>query len=112
MAPPKAEMGTSIPSGGPIEAAEPGGSPYVIARYRDPRGNLRSMLGLIIRRPGLEPWPRLFHNLRASRQNELAATYPIHIVCRGIRNSALIANKHDLSGTDDYVEQAAGKSNA
>jgi hypothetical protein len=65
----------------------------------------------IIRRAGLTPWERAFHNLRASRQNELSATFPIHFVCRWIGNSALIANKHYLSETDDCFE-AAVKSDA
>ena len=35
----------------------------------------------IITRAGLTPWPRLWHNLRASRQSELASQYPVHTVC-------------------------------
>jgi integrase len=92
-----------------FDAAEPG-TTHVITRYRDAGGNLRTQFARIIRRGGLEPWDRVWHNLRASRQNELAATYPIHVVCRWIGNSALIANKHYLSGTDEYFEMAAGKS--
>ena len=61
----------------------------------------------IIRRAGLKPWPKLFHNLRASRETELAADFPIHVVCAWIGNSALIAAKHYLQVTDDYFERAA-----
>jgi integrase len=94
-----------------FDAAEPG-TIHVITRYRDATANLRTHFARIIRKAGLEPWERLWHNLRASRQNELAATYPIHIVCRWMGNSALIANKHYLSGTDDYFDMAAGKSDS
>src|SRR5207247_9674305 len=90
-----------------LQAAEPG-TVHVITRYRDATANLRTELERIIKRAGLEWWDRVWHNLRASRQNELAAVYPIHIVCRWIGNSALIANKHYLSGTDDYFEAAVG----
>lgn len=85
---------------------------HVITRYRDASGNLRTQFVRIIKRAGLEPWERVFHNLRASRQNELAASYPIHVVCRWIGNSALIADKHYLSGTDDYFEMAVGENGA
>ena len=49
------------------------GVEHVITAYRDTNANLRTQLKRIIKRAGLEPWPRLFHNLRATRQTELAA---------------------------------------
>ena len=52
----------------------------VITRYRDTNSNLRTQLLRILRRAGVTPWERLFHNLRASRQTELADEFPAHIV--------------------------------
>ena len=49
-----------------FEQAEPG-SVFVVARFRDARTNLRTQFQRIIRRAGLEPWPKLFQNLRSSR---------------------------------------------
>src|SRR5262249_5467906 len=69
--------------------------------------NLRTRLTKIIRRAGLMPWPKLFHNLRASRETELAATYPLHVVCAWIGNSTLIAQKHYLTVTEDDFQRAA-----
>jgi hypothetical protein len=46
---------------------------------------------MIIKRAGLKPWPKLWHNLRITRQTELAATFPIHVVCEWLGNSTLIA---------------------
>jgi len=89
-----------------FELAEPG-TVHVITRYRDPNQNLRTQFLRIIRRAGLKPWPKLFHNLRASRETELAAEYPIHVVCSWIGNTAMIAVKHYLQVTDDYFERAA-----
>jgi hypothetical protein len=54
---------------------------YVINRYRGATQNLRTVFARIIRRGGLTPWPKVFHNLRASRQTELTERYPIHITC-------------------------------
>jgi integrase len=86
------------------EAAE--GAVYVINRYRCRNQNLRTQLLRILRKAGVKAWPRLFHNLRATRETELAAQYPIHVVCAWIGNTARIAAKHYLQVTDDYFDRA------
>lgn len=50
-----------------------------------------------------------FHNMRASRETELAATFPLHIVCEWIGNSAAIAQKHYLQVTDADYEKATSQ---
>lgn len=84
------------------------GAVHVIARYRNPDKNFRTRFLKIIKRAGLTPWPKPFHNLRASRETELAATYPFHVVCAWIGNSATIAQKHYLQVTEDYFDRAGG----
>jgi site-specific recombinase XerD len=81
-------------------------STYVINHYRHRNQNLRTRLRRIIRKAGLEPWPKLFHNLRASRETELVEEYPIHVVCKWIGNTALIAAKHYLQVTEDHFKRA------
>lgn len=83
------------------------GEEFVIVRYRDTNTNLRTQLMRIIKRAGVKPWPKLFHNLRASRETELAATYPLHTVCEWIGNSARIASAHYLQVTKADFERAA-----
>jgi hypothetical protein len=41
--------------------------------------NLRTQFERIVKHAGLKKWPRLFHNLRSSRQTELAETFPSHV---------------------------------
>ena len=60
----------------------------------------------IIRKAGLEPWPKLFHNLRASRETELAAEHPMHVVCEWIGNSPKVAKEHYLRVTDADFDKA------
>src|SRR5262245_55402571 len=72
---------------------------YVISRSRDPGVNWRTQFTKILKRAGLEPWPKLFHQLRISRQTELAAVHPLHVVCDWICNSRLIAQEHYLRST-------------
>ncbi len=88
-----------------FEQAEPG-TVFLINRYRDANQNLRTQLQRICKRAGVETWPKLFHNLRASRETELAGEYPLHIACAWIGNSALIAQKHYLKVTDADFEKA------
>jgi len=89
-----------------FEQAQPGAE-YVITRYRRAVCNLRTQLQRIIRKAGLEPWPKLFHNLRATRETELCERWPEHVVCAWIGNSRPVARKHYLQVTDEHFEQAA-----
>lgn len=89
-----------------FDEAEPG-SEYVITRYRGAGANLRTQFERIIVRAGVKPWPKPFHNLRASRQTELAETFPIHVVCQWIGNSQAIAQEHYLQVTDAHFAQAS-----
>jgi len=85
----------------------PEGTTQVITIKTDGNQNLWTRFAKIIRRAGLTPWPKLFHNLRASRETELAATYPLHVVCTWLGNSTLIAKKHYLQVTDADFQRAA-----
>jgi len=73
---------------------------FVISRYRSTNANLRTQFSRIIRRAGLKQWPRLFHNLRATRQTELSAEFPLHVVCEWLGNSGVIAQEHYLRVTE------------
>ncbi len=90
------------------EGCEPG-TEWVITRYRDASQNLRTTLEKIIRRAGLQPWPKLWQNLRSTRQTELAESFPAHVVCNWIGNSQAVANEHYLQVTDDHFEKATRK---
>ena len=82
------------------------GTEHVVTRYRDASQNLRTTMLKIIRRAGLEPWERVFHNLRASRQTELAQTFPAHVVCSWMGNSEAVAGEHYLHTTETDFQKA------
>lgn len=88
------------------EQAEPG-TTHVITRYRDTNANLRTQLTKIIRHAGLEAWPKLFQNLRATRQTELEEDFPSHVVNAWIGNTQQVAEKHYLQVTDDHFKRAS-----
>lgn len=94
------------------ENESPGRSVYVLARLRSrgsvkavERGfwanmNLRQHFLRLLERAGIKPWPKLWHNLRASAQTDLAARFPIHVCCEWLGNSEVIAREHYLQVTD------------
>jgi integrase len=82
------------------------GAVYVISRYRQPNSNLRTQFERILKRAALDPWPKIFHNLRASRQTELAEKLPAHVVCAWLGNTEEVAKAHYLQVTDAHFAQA------
>lgn len=100
----------------------PEGAEYVVdEKYRKaamgPSGwmnaNLRTTFEKIVKRAGLTPWPRLFHNLRASRETELVESYPVQVVTSWLGNTPRIAMKHYLMTTDEHFAAAVqGKGEA
>lgn len=68
--------------------------------------NLRTTFEKIITKAGVEQWPKLFQNLRASRETELMAIYPIKDVCTWIGNSPSIAMKHYAMVTSKSFDSA------
>jgi len=91
-----------------FERAEPG-TVHVICRARGPNANLRTQFLRILEAAKIPAWPKLFHNLRASRETELADEFPIHVVCEWIGNSPDVARKHYFTVTDDHFARAAGE---
>ena len=78
----------------------------VISRYRDTNANLRTQMLRIIKRAGCTAWPKLFQNLRSTRETELAERFPMHVVCEWIGNSQAVAAKHYLQTTDEHYAAA------
>jgi integrase len=90
-----------------FERAEPG-SEAVVPRLRDPGVNLRTMFHKIITRAGEKPWPRLYHNMRASCATDWCERFPNHVVAGWLGHSPLIAAQHYLQTRDAHFELAAG----
>ena len=93
----------------------PEGSDFVLpslqreaARLGDWRAvNLRTRFQKIVKKAGLTPWPRLWHNLRASRQTELTEQFPAHVVSAWLGNSERIAAQHYLQVLDSHFQKAS-----
>ncbi len=87
------------------EEAEPG-TKWLITRYRHANSNLRTEFNRIVRKAGLTPWPKLFNNLRKSRQTELTDRFAEHVVCAWMGNSEQVAREHYLHVTEEHFRRA------
>ena len=83
------------------------GSVYVFEKKITDKTNLRKRLQGIIQKAGVVAWPRLFQNLRASRETELARLYSIDCVTAWMGNTQSVALSHYLQVTDADFEKAA-----
>ena len=93
------------------EAGESPESPFVVTIYRglhNARANMRTPFVTILLRAGIVPWPKLFHNLRATRQTELCQQFPQHVVCAWLGNTHAVATEHYLRTTEADFARAAG----
>jgi hypothetical protein len=59
-----------------------------------------------VRKTGLTQWPRLFHNLRASRETELVEQFPVQVVTAWLGNTPSVALKHYLMATEEHFQKA------
>jgi integrase len=91
-----------------FDAAEPG-SEYVVSKHRAPSENMRQGLLRLIRRAGLQAWPKLFVNLRASRATELAEDFPGHVAAAWLGHTEAVANEHYRQVTDEHYTRAASE---
>ncbi|MCW5756975.1 MAG: site-specific integrase [Phycisphaeraceae bacterium] len=88
------------------DLAEPG-EPRLFPRLGT-SDNLRTTGLKILARAGLTPWPRLFHNLRASCETDWCEAHPMHVVSAWLGHSPKVAMKHYLRVRDDDFAKAAG----
>ncbi len=89
-------------------AEVPAQSEWVVSRSRSNRVNLRTQLLRILKKAKIGPWPKLFQNLRSSRETELMKEFPIHVVCGWLGNTPKVAIKHYTQVTDEDFRKANG----
>jgi integrase len=82
------------------------GAVHVIERHRLPSGNLGPQTHRIMKRAGITAWPKLFMNMRSSRQTELEDKFPTHVVCKWLGNKPAVAHKHYLKVTEEHFADA------
>lgn len=74
---------------------------YVIEDYRK-GANLGTHFKRIVVGAGIEPWPKIFHNLRSSCRTDLQDQFPSHVIDAWLGHSTKVAEKHYLQVTEDH----------
>ncbi len=85
------------------EQAEPGKT-FVAPMAARKGANLRTQMERIITKAGHAPWPRLFQNLRASRETDWVEKYPSHVVAKWLGHSPKVAAQHYLMSREHHFE--------
>ncbi|MCC5828286.1 MAG: tyrosine-type recombinase/integrase [Phycisphaeraceae bacterium] len=93
-----------------VEALEQAGAGenHIFARFRVGSGNLGTQLRRYIRRAGLEAWPKVWQNLRASRATDLVERFPSHVAAAWLGHTERIADAHYRQVTDEHFARATG----
>ena len=91
--------------------AAPEGSVNVIKHCQGTK-NYRKGLKEIILKAGLLPWPKLFNNLRSTRETELAKNYSLQAATAWIGNTPKIALGHYLQVTEQEWQNATTTTNS
>lgn len=84
----------------------PVGAEYVLEDSVRLHTNLATTFAKIVKRAGHVPWPRLWHNLRGSRQTEPADEFPLHVGCDWLGNDPKTALKHYLRTITHHLMRA------
>ncbi|MGP1346257.1 MAG: tyrosine-type recombinase/integrase [Phycisphaerales bacterium] len=84
------------------------GADRVLTEFR-PAYNPHTHTRRLIKRAGVSEWPKVLHNLRASRQIELCEDHPLHVVCSWLGNSDTVALRHYLRVRDADFDKATGR---
>ena len=68
--------------------------------------NLRTKFAKIAQRTVVEPWPRLWHSLRASCESDLAQSFPLATVTKWLGNTPSVALRHYVDPTEAAFDRA------
>lgn len=90
----------------------PRGEEFVVTAFRETAANLRTQFRRIIKRAGLTPWEKPFHNCRRTREQELSRTYGLHLAALWIGNSPSVAMKHYVRAGEADLALAARQATA
>lgn len=93
-----------------FDAAAEGDDNVISKRHQMTHRGLIAQYRRILFYAGVAEYPKLFQNLRSTRQTELFQDFPAHVVCSWIGNSQQVALKHYLQVTDDDFDRACKKS--
>ena len=80
---------------------------FVIQKRRNQsEANLRGRMARLCIKAGVERWPKIFQNLRSTRQTILEQFYPRGTVCQWMGNTEDVAEGHYIQEMKEFRQQA------
>lgn len=67
----------------------------------------RAIFRRLLLKQGIQPWPKLFNSIRATRDTELQKKFPAHVVAKWLGHTIEISQKFYVQTTDADFEAAA-----
>ncbi len=86
--------------------AAPVGSVLIVPRLRSSRSNLRTHAVRIIEKAGVQPWPKIFQNMRSSCETAWLEQYPVASVAGWLGHSREVCMKHYAQVLPEHFESA------
>jgi integrase len=87
--------------------AAPDGATHIFRNPTNTATALRNRLERLCLKCKILPWPKLWQNMRSTRETELLdAGYPIHVVCAWLGNDPKVAIRHYAQIAKDHVRRA------
>jgi integrase len=78
----------------------------VLNPFVNAKTNLRTGLLKILKKAGIQPWPKLFQNLRSTRAKELRRRFDPAVVAAWLGHTVDVADKHYCQVSDDDFRRA------
>lgn len=87
----------------------PDGARFPFDRYRTTANKVyRSNLLRLLKAAGVDQWPKIWQNCRASCRTDLLADFPDHVVNYWLGHTGAVGSKHYDRVHDGHFEQACG----
>ena len=77
-----------------------------LSPWRSSAQNVRTPVLKPLQLSGIKDWPRLYHNMRLTRQTELLVHFPTRYVCEWLWNPRAVEMKHFGMATGDSFQRA------
>ncbi len=86
--------------------AVPDGEDCIFPEVAGSDQNHRTWLKRLIAQSGLDVWPKLWQNMRASAATDLVEEYPEHVVNSWLGHTERIAQRHYQMSTEEHFNKA------
>ena len=78
----------------------------IVPQFQNMRQNLRTHSARIIERAGLKVWPKVFQNMRSSRETDWLSRFPVASVAKWMGHSPVVSMRHYAQALPEHFGAA------